>query len=91
MTKQPATPSEIIAIFVDNGGSQYGGEAVTQLEHGLQAATLAENEQSPPELIVAALVHDIGHLLHGLPDDTPDQGIDDHHETAGVPISRKTI
>jgi predicted HD phosphohydrolase len=28
------------------------------------------------------LLHDIGHLLHDLPDDAPDQGIDDHHENS---------
>lgn len=75
---------EVTRLFEQAGGSQYGGEAVTQLEHGLQAAFLAEEEGAPSDLIVAALLHDIGHLLHNLPDDAPDQGVDDLHEDLGA-------
>lgn len=71
---------EIRGLFEHGGASLYGGEAVTQLEHALQAAALAEAEEAGPELIVAALLHDIGHLLHDLPDDAPDHGVDDVHE-----------
>lgn len=79
----------IIRLFESRGDSQYGGEAVTQLEHALQSAALAEREQAPAELIVAALLHDIGHLLHNLPDYAPDEGIDDHHETNAGHYLRK--
>src|SRR5262245_825326 len=72
--------NEVIALFRLRGDSQYGGEAVTQLEHALQAATFAERESAAPALIAAALLHDVGHLLHDLPDDAPDQGVDDRHE-----------
>jgi [1-hydroxy-2-(trimethylamino)ethyl]phosphonate dioxygenase len=78
--KHPAT-REVIQLFSARGGSQYGGEAVTQLEHALQAATFAECEGAEPALIAAALLHDVGHLLHDLPDNSPDQGVDDRHET----------
>jgi len=71
---------EIINLFEKNGSSMYGGEAVTQLEHALQAATLAKNNNATDELITASLLHDIGHLLHDLPDDASDKGIDDYHE-----------
>ncbi len=71
---------ELRALFDIRGDSEYGGEAVTQLEHALQAADLAEQEHASPELIVAALLHDVGHLLHDLPEDAPDRGVDDHHE-----------
>jgi phosphonate degradation associated HDIG domain protein len=71
---------EIENLFKLHGHSLYGGEAVTQLEHALQAAMLAENEGAAPALIAAALLHDIGHLLHNLPDNAPDTGIDDVHE-----------
>jgi phosphonate degradation associated HDIG domain protein len=57
---------------------------VTQLEHALQAALQAEEEGAGPELIAAALLHDIGHLLHDLPDDAPDAGVDDHHENSAA-------
>jgi phosphonate degradation associated HDIG domain protein len=75
--------NEIIALFNRNGNSQYGHEAVTQLQHGLQAAWLAEKAGASAALITASLVHDIGHLLHDLPDDAPDHGIDDRHEILG--------
>lgn len=71
----------ILNLFANNGHSQYGGEAVTQAEHALQAATLAESAKATPALITAALLHDVGHLLHHLPDDAPDTGIDDRHES----------
>lgn len=71
---------EIKSLFETNGGSLYGGELVTQLEHALQAAMMAEDEGASSHLIAAALLHDVGHLLHDLPDDAPDTGIDDVHE-----------
>jgi len=73
--------NEVLALYRQRGGSLYGGEAVTQLQHALQAATFAEREGAEPSLISAALLHDVGHLLHDLPDDAPDQGVDDRHET----------
>lgn len=74
---------QIEKLFRDRGDSQYGFEAVSQQEHALQAAMLAEQEQAPPTLIAAALLHDVGHLLHNLPDDATGQGIDDRHEELG--------
>lgn len=71
---------EIRRLFEERGGSQYGGEAVTQLEHALQAAMLAEAEGADAAMITAALLHDIGHLLHDLPEDAPKDGVDDVHE-----------
>ena len=73
----------IADCFEKRGSSEYGGEQVTQLEHALQCALLAEESQATTELVVAALLHDIGHLLHDLPADAPDKGIDDHHENSG--------
>lgn len=72
--------TEILTLFKTNGGSMYGGEAVTQLEHALQTATLAKQNSASDALVTAALLHDIGHLLHALPDDASDNGIDDVHE-----------
>ncbi|MEW4564992.1 phosphonate degradation HD-domain oxygenase [Bremerella sp. JC770] len=73
----------ILELFRARGDSGYGHEAVTQLEHALQSATLALENNAASELVSAALLHDIGHLLHDLPDDAPDQGIDDRHERVG--------
>lgn len=74
----------IINLFLEKGGDLYGGEAVTQLEHGLQAAHFAKLAGATDELVTAALLHDIGHLLHDLPDNATEQGIDDVHEALGA-------
>lgn len=75
--------AQIEKLFAERGDSGYGGESVTQLEHALQCALLAEQAGASPSLVVAALLHDIGHLLHDLPDSAPDEGVDDRHETSG--------
>ncbi|UHG89460.1 HD domain-containing protein [Spirosoma oryzicola] len=55
---------EIIAsLFTQSGNDAYFGEPVTQLEHALQCAQLAEQAGADEETIVAAFLHDIGHLL----------------------------
>lgn len=74
----------IRTLFAQRGGSLYGGEAVTQWEHAAQAGLLAEHDRAPAPLVVAALLHDVGHLLHHLPDDAPDRGVDDVHERLGA-------
>lgn len=45
------------------GDTDYIGEAVSQLEHSLQAAALAASAGSDEELILAALLHDVGRFL----------------------------
>jgi [1-hydroxy-2-(trimethylamino)ethyl]phosphonate dioxygenase len=57
----PVIP-EIEDLFARYGGESYG-EGVTQLEHALQTAALAEAEGADDSLVVAALLHDIGHFL----------------------------
>ena len=75
---------KIVDLFSQHGGSQYGGEAVTQREHALQCAMLVRQAGLDAPTVVAALLHDVGHLLHHLPDDAPELGIDDHHEDLGA-------
>ncbi len=74
------TMHEVQRLFKERGSAWYGGEAVSQLEHALQAALFAERESAPPALIVAALLHDVGHLLHDFPEDAADHGVNDRHE-----------
>jgi gamma-butyrobetaine dioxygenase len=75
---------EVITRLFETGGSAaYFGEPVCQAEHALQSAQLAEAEGAPDSLVVAALLHDVGHLLHGLPETIADRGIDGHHEAGG--------
>ena len=73
---------EIRAAFARRGVETYG-EGVSQLEHALQCAMCAERDGAAPALIAATLLHDIGHLIHDLPVDIADQGIDAQHESLG--------
>jgi phosphonate degradation associated HDIG domain protein len=75
---------EIIELFARRGGDVYFGEPVSQLEHALQTAGQAEQEGASDTLIAAALLHDIGHLLHKLPEDIADRGVDGRHEQVGA-------
>jgi len=74
---------EVAAIFAAKGESAYYGEDVSQLEHALQAAQCALRDHATEALVVAALVHDIGHLVEGAPEDIADQGVDARHEEVG--------
>jgi [1-hydroxy-2-(trimethylamino)ethyl]phosphonate dioxygenase len=71
---------EIVALYERKGGMSYG-EGVSMNAHGLQSALLAEQEEAGNALIVAALLHDIGHLLHELPEDIAERGVDTAHES----------
>ncbi len=81
-------PAEVLIridrLFAERGGGEYHGEAVTQLEHALQAARMAELDARPAAWIVGALLHDIGHLLHGHGEDHLAHGINDRHEDLGA-------
>jgi phosphonate degradation associated HDIG domain protein len=66
------------------GRAAYHGEAVSQTEHALQTAHLAEKDGAPDALVVAALLHDIGHLIHGLSESIAEAGEDGRHEEAGA-------
>jgi [1-hydroxy-2-(trimethylamino)ethyl]phosphonate dioxygenase len=74
---------EIIDLFQRHGDAAYHGEAISQTEHALQSAALAERQGAPDTLVVAALLHDIGHLLDGQDEDLADRGLDGRHEEAG--------
>jgi phosphonate degradation associated HDIG domain protein len=77
-----STLDEVRAAFARRGGDTYG-EGVSQLEHALQCALCAERDGAAPALIAATLLHDIGHLVHDLPQDIADHGIDTQHESLG--------
>jgi len=53
---------EVFALYEKHGDEDYIGEPVSQLEHMMQAAALAEEEGFEDEVILAAFFHDIGHL-----------------------------
>jgi phosphonate degradation associated HDIG domain protein len=74
------TPEEVLELLATQGGESYFGEPVTVLEHCLEAAHFAREANSPPTLIAAALLHDIGHLLHQESEDVAEHGVDTRHE-----------
>lgn len=73
---------DICRLFETKGGLHYG-EDVTQLQHAVQCAALAERDGYGPHMVAAALLHDIGHLLTGLQEDAAEHGVDDVHEDVG--------
>jgi len=76
--------SEIDRLFARRGSEMYSGEPVTQTEHALQTAWQAEQDGADAALITAALLHDVGHLLHDMGEDCAEEGIDDKHEALGA-------
>ncbi len=80
----PATIVDFLAdIFARRGGEEYLGEPVTMAQHMLQAACVAEQAGQSEEVIVAALLHDIGHFTSEFGTYSPDDTEDRHHEDAG--------
>jgi [1-hydroxy-2-(trimethylamino)ethyl]phosphonate dioxygenase len=76
----------IADIFERRGAEEYLGEPVTLSEHMLQSAWFAEEERAPDELVVAALLHDIGHYTSEFGTYTPDDQEDRHHDEAGADV-----
>jgi phosphonate degradation associated HDIG domain protein len=74
---------DVFALLVSEGGEAYFGEPVTVLEHCLQTAWFVQSE-GDQALIVAALLHDLGHLLHTEGEDAAMRGLDTQHEELGV-------
>ncbi|GJL81232.1 MAG: phosphodiesterase [marine bacterium B5-7] len=80
-----------IVDFLDDiinrrGAEAYLGEPLTISAHMLQCAQLAENEDAGDEMIVAALLHDIGHFTSEFPADAYLDDIDNLHEAAGARV-----
>ena len=81
--------TEIVRELLGKRGHEsYLGEPVSMTQHMLQTAYLAENAGESDNLIVAALLHDIGHYTGGFDDDYIEVGVDNLHEAAGEQILR---
>ena len=78
------TLDSLISLYQERGDDWYGGEEVTQRQHALQAAFLAEQSGAPSALVIACLLHDIGHLVHDLGEDAAGHGLNDSHEMRGI-------
>jgi phosphonate degradation associated HDIG domain protein len=84
MTTKAATFADIEAMFRAKGNSQYSGEPVSQLEHALQSAWLAELSGAAPALIAACLLHDFGHMSNDQGETPTLRGVDDKHQYHGA-------
>ncbi|MDA8603264.1 HD domain-containing protein [Alphaproteobacteria bacterium] len=73
-------------IFDRCGDAEYLGEPVTMEQHMLQGATLAERNGLPEDIIVGALLHDIGHFTSEFGTFAMDDTEDRFHEEAGARV-----
>lgn len=81
MDRTATSLNEVIELFNKYGAESYG-EAVTQLEHALQCAVLAQRAKASNASVAAALLHDIGHFLIGVAPEMCDSDI--KHERIGA-------
>ena len=83
--------NEVIQLYEQYGGFEYAGEKVTQLEHMVQAARLAEQEGYDEEVILAAFLHDIGHICVSAQEENAMDGwgIKDHEEVGADYLREK--
>jgi len=91
MTKPASlSPNNIVGflhdIFDRRGGEEYLGEPVTMAQHMLQSAHLAEQDNEDEVIIVAALLHDIGHFTSEFGTFSIDDTHDRFHEEAGAKV-----
>ncbi|WP_281982180.1 (R)-1-hydroxy-2-trimethylaminoethylphosphonate oxygenase [Thalassorhabdomicrobium marinisediminis] len=83
----PATIVDFIgSIFDRRGDEEYLGEPVNMGQHMLQGATIAEQNDQPEEIIVGALLHDIGHFTSEFGTFAMTDTEDRHHEDAGAEV-----
>jgi predicted HD phosphohydrolase len=76
---------DVVALFAARGGELYG-ESLTQLEHALQCAALARRERADDDVTLAALLHDVGHLVA-----PPPEGVEHHHGHDGAALLRPWV
>jgi phosphonate degradation associated HDIG domain protein len=86
----PDTPDSETAIdfifdlFAQQGAREYMGEAVTMSQHMEQSAACASADGAADNLVIAALLHDIGHFIGEHPIEALENGIDNNHEDIGA-------
>ncbi len=85
LCKQTIVPF-LLSIFATRGPESYLGESVSMAEHMEQSAACATEDHASDELVIAALLHDIGHFISDFPLDALEKGADNFHEDAGALI-----
>lgn len=78
--------NELFSFMQAKGQGNYGEPEVTQIQHALQSAKLAQDRGLTAAEITAALFHDIGHLVDDSIPDDEFQAIDRFHELIGSKI-----
>ncbi len=79
---------EIAAVLRNVGAERYGDNDVSQLQHALQCAALAQADGASVELATAALLHDIGHLVDVHYEGAAEAGRDRRHDRSAAPTWR---
>jgi phosphonate degradation associated HDIG domain protein len=79
----------ILDLFARQGATEYMGEAVTMSQHMEQTAACAVADNATDELVIAALLHDIGHFIGEHPIDALEKGDDNYHEEVGADYLQK--
>jgi phosphonate degradation associated HDIG domain protein len=74
----------IFELFAQQGAREYMGEAVSMAQHMEQSAACATADGAPDSLVIAALLHDIGHFVGEHPIEALENGIDNDHEEVGA-------
>lgn len=76
--------ADLTEIYESRATGLYGLTLINQQAHAVQSAHHARAQGLPPSVVVAALLHDIGHMVHQLGDHPAAQGVDDKHEVVGA-------
>jgi phosphonate degradation associated HDIG domain protein len=84
----PASSVDEVLDLYERFGDDHYDEDVSQLAHALQTAALADAANASPSLVVAALLHDVGHLLHLRDGGRQEDGVDLAHEDVGARFLR---
>ncbi|RLA15734.1 MAG: phosphodiesterase [Gammaproteobacteria bacterium] len=74
----------ILDLFARRGSEEYMGEKVSMAQHMEQSAACAVADGASDELVIASLLHDIGHFVGDFPIEALENGIDNLHEDAGA-------
>jgi predicted HD phosphohydrolase len=74
----------ILDLFARRGAEEYMGEPVCMSQHMEQSAACADADNATEELVIALLLHDIGHFVGDFPVEALENGINNCHEDAGA-------
>ncbi|MEP7253177.1 MAG: phosphonate degradation HD-domain oxygenase [Ginsengibacter sp.] len=82
---------EIMSMYSKHGDEEYAGEKVSQLEHMAQAAQLAKQQAFDEEVVLAAFLHDLGHICEAAQGDNEmdGYGIKSHEKIAARYLAEK--